>query len=461
MEPQNNKKVIRAWTMYDWANSVYSLVITSTIFPIYYNSVTSTPDPVDADYVNFLGFNIVNTVLYSYALSFSFLLIAILSPILSGIADYSGAKKSFMKFFVTLGSLACMGLYFFNGDNIEYGILCAVLASIGFGGSIVFYNSYLPEITTPDNFDKLSARGFALGYIGSVILMVFNLTMVLMPQWYFNVEGKFQELTALHPNTGPAEIMDMAKSSFAGIASRISFLTVGIWWFGFSQYTFAYLPAGARKADLRPDDNILLKGFRTLRHIWQSLKMLQGARIFLVSFFFYNMGVQTVMYLAATFGEKELHLASGDLITAILLIQVVAIAGAYLFAAISKRKGNILSISVMLVIWIGVCIGAYFVNGANQFFALAFVVGLIMGGIQSLSRSTYSKFLPEAEDHTSYFSFYDVAEKISIVMGTFMFGFAEYITGSMRNSVLPLMLFFIAGLVILQFARNPKLKPVK
>ncbi|RYD82862.1 MAG: MFS transporter [Sphingobacteriales bacterium] len=460
MQELNNKKIIRAWTIYDWANSVYSLVITSTIFPIYYNAVTSTPAVNDVDYVNFLGFQVVNTVLYSYALSFSFLLIAILSPILSGIADYSGAKKTFMKFFVILGSLACMGLYFFNGDNIEYGILCAVLASVGFGGSIVFYNSYLPEITTPENYDNVSARGFALGYIGSVILMVFNLTMVLMPQWYFDVAGKAAELKLSMPNANPDEILTAAKDSFAGIASRISFLTVGIWWFGFSQYTFAYLPSGNKKA--RTDkDPILVKGFRTLAHIYQSLKMLQGARVFLLAFFFYNMGVQTVMYLAATFGEKELHLMSSELITAILLIQIVAIAGAYLFAAISKRKGNILSISAMLLIWIGVCIGAYFVQDANQFFALAFVVGLIMGGIQSLSRSTYSKFLPEAEDHTSYFSFYDVAEKISIVLGTFMFGFAEYLTGSMRNSVLPLMLFFILGLVVLQFAKNPKLKPVK
>ncbi|MGZ5282048.1 MAG: MFS transporter [Bacteroidia bacterium] len=433
MEPLNNKKIIRAWTMYDWANSVYSLVITSTIFPVYYNSVTRSA--FDGDMVQFFGISVSNTVVYSYAISFSFLLMAILSPLLSGIADYSGRKKSFMKFFVILGSLACMGLYFFDGKNIEYGILCSVLASIGFGGSLVFYNSYLPEITSPENYDNVSARGFALGYIGSVILMIFNLAMVLKP-----------ELFGLEPG---------------GMPARISFLTVGLWWFGFSQYTFAYLPSATKTKPHEGTESIILKGFKTLVHIWHSLKMLPKARVFLLSFFFYNMGVQTVMYMAANFGEKELHLESGTLITAILIIQIVAIGGAFLFAELSKRRGNIVSISTILLIWIGVCVGAYFVTGAQQFFTLAFVVGLIMGGIQSLSRSTYSKFLPEAADHTSYFSFYDVAEKISIVLGTFMFGFAEYLTGSMRNSILPLMLFFIIGLIILQFAKSPKLRPVK
>lgn len=423
--------------MYDWANSVYSLVITSTIFPVYYNNATR--NAFDGDTVQFFGLPVSNTVVYSYAISFSFLLMSFLSPLLSGIADYSGKKKNFMKFFVILGSLACMGLYFFTGENIEYGILCSVLASIGFGGSLVFYNSYLPEITTPENYDKVSARGFALGYIGSVILMIVNLAMVLQPQ-----------LFGLEPG---------------GMPARISFLTVGLWWFGFSQYTFAYLPAGTKKHTTENTENIIFKGYKTLLHIWHSLKMLPKARVFLAAFFFYNMGVQTVMYMAANFGEKELHLESGTLITAILIIQLFAIGGAYMFAALSKRKGNILSISVILLIWIGVCLGAYFINVEskliaveNQFFMLAFVVGLIMGGIQSLSRSTYSKFLPAAEDHTSYFSFYDVAEKISIVMGTFMFGLAEYLTGSMRNSILPLMLFFILGLIILQFARSPKLE---
>jgi UMF1 family MFS transporter len=426
----NNKKVINAWAMYDWANSVYSLVITSTIFPIYYNAVTKSPT---GNTVNFFGMQITNTVLYAWSISFSFLLISFLSPILSGIADYRGNKKRFMQFFAWMGSLCCMGMFFFKRGNLELGILLAVGASLGYAGSLVFYNAFLPEICSPDRYDKVSAKGYALGYIGSVILMIVNLMMVMKPEW-FGITG---------PNA-------------AGLASRISFLTVGLWWIGFSQYTFYFLP---QTQVSRPDERKLIShGYQELLKVWKSFKELPDTRRFLIAFFFYNMGVQTVMYLAASFGDKELHLESSVLISSILTIQLVAIGGAYLFAEVSKRKGNLYSLSIMIVIWIGICISAYFVKGPMPFRALAFVVGLVMGGIQSLSRSTYSKLLPETKDHASYFSFYDVTEKLSIVLGTALFGLTESLTGSMRNSVWPLAVAFIAGLFLLRTARSPKLQ---
>ena len=413
--------------MYDWANSVYSLVITTTIFPIYYNAVTK--NAFNSEIVHFFGIELSNTVLYSYSLSFSFLLIAMLSPLLSGIADFGGKKKAFMKFFTFLGGFSCIMLYFFTGANIEFGIFFAAMASIGFAGSIVFYNAYLPIITTPENYDIVSAKGFSLGYAGSVILLVFNLITISNPQWI----GLSDESSA----------------------TRLSFVLVGIWWIGFAQITFYYLP---EEQHFKHNTIELLKrGYQEINKVFKSLSGLKHLKVFLISFFFYNMGVQTVLYLAALFGDKELRLPAENLIITILIIQLVAIGGSYIFAKISKWKGNKVSLSIMVIIWIIVCAYAYFLNTATQFYILGFFVGLVMGGIQSLSRATYSKLIPnETSNYTSYFSFYDVLEKMSIVLGTFVYGFVEQLTGSMRNSTLALSSFFIIALIFLVTVKIPK-----
>lgn len=422
----NDKKIIRAWSMYDWANSVYSLVIISSIFPVYYESVTRSGE---SDLVSFFGFDIINTVLYSYALSFSFLVVAAILPLLTGIADYSGRRLQFMKVFVYLGSISCMGLYFFEGGNIEYGISLAVLASISFAGSLVFYNSYLPQIASVDRIDSVSAKGFAYGYVGSVILLIINLVMIQKPEYF-----------GLQADSTPA---------------RLSFVMVGVWWVGFSQITFRNMPSDAIKNSAEP--NTLLNGYKEILKVWQLLKRLPTTRKYLLAFFFYNTGVQTVMYMAAQFGSKELKLEGGELILTILIINIVAVAGSYLFAKLSVFKGNKFSLSSMLIIWVFICVGAFLVTTKTQFFALAFVVGMVMGGIQALSRATYSKLIPtDTTDFASFFSFYDVTFNVSIVVGTFAYGYIEYLTGSMRNSSLALGLFFIVGLSILLRLKLPK-----
>ena len=423
----STKRVQNAWAMYDWANSVYSLVITSTIFPVYYNSVTKGID--DSGLVNFFGFEIVNTVLYSYSISFSFLMIALVSPLLSGVADASGQKLQFMKFFAYLGSIACIGLFFFDGDNLEFGIACSVLASIGYAGSIVFYNAFLPEISVREEYDQLSAKGFALGYVGSVILLVFNLVMITFPEWF-----------------------GISDDSFA---PRFSFLITGIWWAGFSQIPFRVLPKNVYNKRIKRE--FLLKGYLEIRSVFKEVRGIKVMSRFLASFFFYSMGVQTVMYLAATFGDKELGLPGDQLIITILIIQIVAIAGSFLFAFISKKLGNKMSLAIMVFIWVGICGSAYYVYTVYEFFALAFVVGLVMGGIQAISRSTFTKLIPEnSTDHASYFSFYDVTEKLAIVLGTFSYGVIEQVTGNMRNSALSLGIFFLVGLGFLLLVRIPK-----
>ncbi|AKD04166.1 MFS transporter [Pontibacter korlensis] len=424
---KNNPTVTRAWCFYDWANSVYSLVITSTIFPIYFSAVSRKPDGTST--VDFLGFELDSSVLFTYAISAAFLIIAFLSPFLTAVADYSGRKKMFLKLFCYLGSLSCAGLYFFTAETFTLSVILFVLATIGFSGSIVFYNAYLPEIATQDQYDRLSAKGFSMGYVGSVILLVFNLMMIMKPEWF----GIAADNTSLPP--------------------RIAFLSTGIWWFGFAQYTFFHLPGNVYQR--KPQGSWILNGFKELKHVLEQVKDLPLLKRFLLAYFFYNMGVQTVMYLAAIFGEVELRLPSEVLIVTILIIQLVAIAGAYAFARLSGKYGNIVALIIAVCIWIGICIGAYFTHGELQFYALAAVVGSVMGGIQSLSRSTYSKLIPaNTIDHASYFSFYDVTEKVSIVLGTLAYGLITQLTGSMRNSILALIIFFILGLLFLFLMRG-------
>ena len=405
--------------MYDWANSVYSLTITTAVFPIYYMEVTTTNG---SDMVSFLGMNFKNSALYTYCISFSFLFVALLSPLLSGIADASGMKKGFMKFFAWTGGFSCMGLYFFESDTLWIGVMCFIIASIGYAGSIVYYNSYLPEIAEPADQDRISAKGFALGYIGSSLLLIFNLVMIMKPGLFGIAEG----------TTLPA---------------RISFLIVGAWWIGFSAYTFYYLPSNVY--NVKREGRYLTKGYFELIKVWKELNKLKYLTRFLLAFFFYNMGVQTVMYVASIFGDKEIRLGTAELIITVLIIQFVAIGGAFLFSFVSSKIGNLKTLTIAIFIWIGICVSAYNLYDPNTFYVLAFVVGLVMGGIQALSRSTYSKMLPETKDHTSYFSFYDACEKIGLVVGTASYGMIEELTGSMRNSILALIAFFLIGFTFL------------
>jgi len=431
--PKGSPKLINAWAFYDWANSVYSLVISTAVFPIYYESVTSGNDGM----VHFLGTSFHNTTLLSYSLSFSFLIVAFLSPILSGIADYTGNKKRFMQFFCYLGSLSVMSLYFFKGqDTLWIGILGTIMASVGFWASIVFYNSYLPEIAFPEQHDRVSAKGFMFGYFGSIILLAFNLTMVMKPEWY-----------GISDPTLPA---------------RISFLSVGIWWMSFAQVTFHFLPNNV--FNKKPRKDFIFKGIRELKVVLLSLKKLTSLKQFLIAFFLYSIGVQTIILFAGIYGKIELGIETSQLIITILVVQIVAIFGAYLFSRISENIGNIKTLKLIIAIWGLICFAVYLLDKESkyidlQFYSVAAAIGMVFGAIQSLSRSTYSKLLPETEDHATYFSFYDVTEKIAIVLGTFIFGFAESITNSMRNSIFILAIFFLLGYIVLSFMK--KIQPIE
>ena len=423
---KNDKKTIHSWAMYDWANSAYALVIVSAIFPHYYNTITEV-DGVTK--IRILGLSIENTAAYSITLGISFGIIALVSPLLSSIADYNSNHRSFMKFFCYLGAFGCMVLFFFNQPQLVHLALAGLmLATVGYCGSIVFYNSYLPAIASEDRQDKVSARGYAYGYIGATTLLIFNVVFIM------NEEALGVDDHTLFP--------------------RLSFLLTGLWWLGFAQIPLRRLPRGLYVP--RPKGNNVLNGYKELLKIWDQLKSIRKLRLYLFSFFFYIMGVQTVMFMAASFGEKEIHMGLEELIFTVLLLEYLGIAGAFLFAWISKRTSNLSALILAVSIWICICAGSYFIRTPLHFYIAAFFIGMVMGGIQSLSRSTYAKMIPVTHNNAGYFSFYDVCEKTAMMFGLVMFGTLDHLTGSMRNSIIALGLWFAIGLALLLIVRRIK-----
>ena len=423
---KGDKKLLNAWAFYDWANSVYTLTIASAVFPIFYEALFAKRD----HYIDVFGLHLKNSALISFITAAAFLVVSFISPLLSGIADYVGNKKSFMKFFCYLGALSCMGLYWFDLENIYVGLLFYFLGLLGFWGSLVFYNSYLPDIAFPEQQDRISAKGYSLGYFGSVILLGINLLMILGAE------------------TGEAKMQAM----------KYSFVMVGVWWILFSQYTYYYLPKG-NKENKKLTKDIVFNGFKELKKVWASLKNIVALRRYLGGFFVSSMAVQTVMLVATYFGAQEIKWSSPEesttgLIICILLIQVIAILGAILTSLASAKWGNIPTLIFINILWAIFCALAYFITLPIHFYAMAAVIGLVMGGIQALSRSTYSKLLPETEDTTSFFSFYDVAEKIGIVIGMCVYGIIDQITGSPRAAIVILAIFFVTSIFLLR--RIPK-----
>lgn len=428
--PKGSKKLLNAWAFYDWANSVYTLTIASAVFPIFYEALFSER----GHYIEVFGLELKNSALISFVTAFAFVFVAFFSPLLSGIADYVGNKKSFMKFFCYVGALSCMGLYWFNLENIYIGLLFYFLGLIGYWGSLVFYNSYLPDIAFPEQQDKISAKGYSLGYIGSVILLIINLAMIMKPK-LFGITG----------TDGEAAMKAM----------RYSFVMVGVWWILFSQYTYYYLPKGSKETNQKLSKDVVFNGFKELKKVWAILKDNIPLKRYLSGFFVSSMAVQTVMLVATYFGAQEIEWATKEesttgLIICILIIQLVAVVGAVLTSKASAKFGNIPTLIVINTIWAVFCALAFFITLPIHFYVMATVAGFVMGGIQALSRSTYSKLLPETEDTASFFSFYDVAEKIGIVIGMCLYGIIDQITGSPRLAIVFLGIFFVVAIFLLR-----------
>ena len=416
---KNDPKTMRAWAMFDWANSAYALIIATAIFPVYFIKITP-------DLISIGNREVSNAALFSFAVSLSYIIIALLSPLMSGMADQSGRRMWFLKFFTTLGALSCMSMFFFSDEvHLWLGTFAFVFATVGFAGSLVFYDSYLPLIATEDRYDQLSAKGYAFGYIGSVLLMLFIIFMLQKPEFFGITE--------------------------ATLPARIGFLMVGVWWIGWAQYTFRHLPKDDKT---RFSFDTLSQGYKGVRQVLKETKQMPDLRKFLVSFFFYSAGLQTVIYLATIFAESELKMETGELIIVVLLIQLIAIVGAFVFAKTSEKIGNKRALLIQIAVWMFICCGAYLTQNKPAFYVLAATVGMMLGGIQALSRASYSKLLRKEEnDVTSYFSLYDVVYKVSIISGTFLFGLVMQLTGNMRYSVLTLALLFLVGFVVMLSTR--------
>ncbi|MBJ2124074.1 MFS transporter [Flavobacterium sp. IB48] len=420
---KGDKKLLNAWAFYDWANSVYTLTIASAVFPIFYEALFSDRD----HYIDVFGMHLKNSALISFITAAAFLVVSFISPLLSGIADYVGNKKSFMKFFCYMGALSCMGLYWFDLDNIYIGLAFYFLGLLGYWGSLVFYNSYLPDIAFEEQQDGISAKGYSLGYFGSVLLLAINLWMIMGAE------------------------NDIARME----AMKYSFVMVGIWWILFSQYTYYYLPKGSKETGQKLTKAVVFNGFKELKKVWALLQENIPLKRYLGGFFVSSMAVQTVMLVATYFGAQEIQWSSKEestigLIICILLIQIVAIFGALLTSYASSKWGNVPTLIFINGIWAVFCALAYFITLPTHFYVMATVAGFVMGGIQSLSRSTYSKLLPETEDTASFFSFYDVAEKIGIVIGMCVYGIIDQITGSPRAAIVILAIFFVTSIFLLR-----------
>ncbi len=427
---KGDKKLLNAWAFYDWANSVYTLTIASAVFPIFYEALFSK----DNHYIDVFGLHLKNSALISFTTAGAFLVVSFMSPLLSGIADYVGNKKSFMKFFCYLGSFSCVGLYWFDLDNIYIGLAFYFLGLIGYWGSLVFYNSYLPDIAFEEQQDKISAKGYSLGYIGSVILLIINLAMIMKPK-LFGITG----------TDGEAAMKAM----------RYSFIMVGVWWILFSQYTYYYLPKGSKENGQKLTNDVIFNGFKELKKVWALLQDNIPLKRYLGGFFVSSMAVQTVMLVATYFGAQEIQWSSKEestigLIICILIIQLVAVIGAVLTSRASAKFGNIPTLIVINIIWVVFCVIVFFISLPIHFYVMATVAGFVMGGVQALSRSTYSKLLPQTEDTASFFSFYDVAEKIGIVIGMCVYGIIDQRTGSPRKAVVVLGVFFVVAIFLLR-----------
>jgi len=419
----NDKRVENAWAMFDWANSAYALVITTAVFPVYFTLVTE-------DSFALFGRVMKNDELLSYTISFAYVVIAFTLPLLSGIADYGGKRMSYMKYFTWMGALACASLFFFQGmDTLWIGLAGCAIAVIGFAGGQIFYNSFLPLIVTEEHYDRVSAKGFSRGYFGSVILLVVILAMI-----------QFHQSLGFENELG---------------VMRIGFIMVGVWWIGWAQIPFRRLPQHQSRGE---QVNLITKGFNELKKVFQSLKHQRNTKLFLGSFACYIAAVQTVIAMASVFAVKELGFESSELIMLILMLQLIGAVGAWLFSRMSTMFGNKASLMTIIVIWTLVIVASYFTTTKPQYYVVACVVGLVMGGVQSMSRSTYSKLIPATEENSSsYFSFFDVLEKISVSIGLLIFGI---ITGmyDMRTAILSLIVFFVVSLILLSLVKVVKAK---
>ncbi|WP_156288781.1 MFS transporter [Oceanobacillus salinisoli] len=409
---ENRKKIQRSWMLYDFGNSAFATTIMAAVLPVYYSTVAAAgvDENLAASY-------------WGYSQSISVLIVAILAPILGVISDFTSAKKKFLHFFAFMGIIASILLAFVGeGDYILASVLF-IVGSIGFSGANIFYDSFLPEIADRNEMDKVSSGGFAYGYIGGGILLAINILMILNPQW-FGI-----------PNTT--------------LATQISFVTVGVWWFIFSIPLIKNIKEEKKFHNHKRDRSYAAIGFLRVGNTFKEIRRYKQLLIFLLAFWLYNDGISTIIRMATVYGSS-IGIGSNDLIVALLITQFVGIPFTFFFGWLATKITAKKALYITLFVYLGIVSIGYFMTSAVHFYVLAICVGMVQGGAQALSRSIFGSMVPENKK-AEFFGFYGISSKFAAVIGPFAFALIGQVTGNSRTGILSLVVFFIAGIVILRF----------
>ncbi len=436
--PVNDKREIFGWAMYDWANSAFSTTVGTVFLGPYLAALAENVAKTSADgLAHFFGIPVAPDSFLPYAVSFSVGLQVLFLPVLGAVADYSHRRKELMQIFAFIGAIATIAFFFVTEPLWWLGGVLFVVANLSFGAAIVFYNSYLPDIASEEERDRVSSYGWALGYLGGGLLLFLNLMF-------------YQFREALGVSTG--------------LAIRINLASAGVWWMGFSFITWARLRPRHAARQLPEGETYISVGFKQLWRTLKEIKRFPETLRYLLAYFLYNDGIQTVIAVAATFAAAPLvrgglEIEQGTLTMIILMIQFVAFGGALFWGKLAGWVGAKRSIIISLVVWAGVVTFAYGgLKGETrvlQFWILGAFIALVMGGSQAISRSLFAQMIPEGKE-AEFYSFYEVSERGTSWIGPLLFGLMNQWFGSLRPAILSLIFFFVAGLIILPFVNVEK-----
>jgi MFS transporter, UMF1 family len=423
MPNRNDKKVVLSWCLYDWANSAFATTIMAAVLPIFFRRVAASTLPS--------GETHLATSIWGYTAAFSMLIVAMLSLILGPVADYSSSKKRFLAIFTAFGIVSTSLLALTGPGNWMWVALLFIFGEIGYGGSEVFYDSFLPHIGKPDELDRISVRAYAYGYMGGGILLAINIAMIfLLPK------------TILVPGGPPLPVLGM----------QLSFLSVGLWWALFSIPMLKNVPEPIRDQNRLAGVHPFTIARERLTSTFYHIRQYKQLFLFIIAFWFYNDGIGTIIKMATAYGD-EIGIGTFDLIGALLMIQAVGIPCSLLFGKLSGKIGAKRSILIGLAVYILISIGGYFMTKAIHFWILAFVDGLVMGGTQGLSRSLYASLVPK-DKSAEFFSFYNISGKFAGIAGPAVFAFVGQLTGTSRLGILSLVFFFMVGGTLLMFVKE-------
>jgi UMF1 family MFS transporter len=409
-----HRRELRAWAMYDWANSAFATTVMAAILPIYYVQVAGSTLP-----------SYVALSYWAYTAAIALAIIVVASPILGAVADYLGAKKAFLAAFMVLGVVATFGLSFVGSGDWVLASFFFILGNIGFTGSIVFYASLLPHIASDEELDRVAAGGWAVGYVGGGLLLIINAVMIVKPDWFGLPDQE--------------------------AASRAAFATVAVWWALFSLPIFRHVAEPPRR--IEPEEEGLglgpvRIGFRRLSATFHEIRQYRQLVLFLAAFFFYSDGIGTIIKLATAYGS-QIGLGTESLIGALLVVQFVGVPFTFAFGALADRIGAKRGIMIALVVYSMISVFGYFVTTAWHFWVLAFAVGMVQGGAQSLSRGLFASMIPRARS-SEFFAFFSVFEKMAGILGPIVFGVASQMTGTGRFGILAVIVFFLVGMALLR-----------